>query len=306
MSLSVIIPVHGREDLLVRCLRALDRPLQGGLEYEVCVVDDGSGLDKTRVRERAGVSYPLLWRAFAANRGRSAARNEGLAATTGGIVVFVDSDMEAREGFLRAHRDAHAGSPHTAVVGNSLWPRTGGFHRYIGTRGVAKLAPGEAVPPWYFVTCNASVERADLPGERPFEENITGWGGEDLALGMELSRRGVRFGFAPGAQTYHHFTLPLAGHVTQTYRYGRTALPLLVSRYPELRDILRLRLLGTRRWRMLVSSPVFRPVLAAARMLDRLPLPAAVYDYLTFAAYARGFLDARRDGRTGMNGGRTS
>jgi glycosyltransferase involved in cell wall biosynthesis len=290
MLLSVIIPAHGREELLIRCLRSLDRPLQGEIEYEVCVVDDGSGLDEARVRDAADASYPLAWIAFPSPQGRSAARNQGLRFTTGKIAVFLDADMEAREGFLYAHIEVHRSSPRTAFVGRILWPRGGGFYRYIGSRGAAKLAPGEQVPPWYFVTGNASVERADLPGDYPFDESLPGWGGEDLSLGLELERAGIRFGYASEAAAYHNFDGTLKGHIRRTNEYGRGSLPLLVARYPELRKILRLQLLASPTWRFLISDPLFRPALFAAGLLDPLPLPAKLYDYLTFAAYARGFL----------------
>ncbi len=75
MTLSVIIPAHDREELLVRCLQSLDRVVQGDLEYEVCVTDDGGGLSEERVRALAAVAYPLIWRAFDSPRGGSAARN---------------------------------------------------------------------------------------------------------------------------------------------------------------------------------------------------------------------------------------
>lgn len=298
MILSVIIPAHGRDVLLVRCLKSLDRSIQGDIEYEVCVVDDGSGLSEMDVREAAAVSYTLLWRGFDSSRGRSAARNEGVRATSGDIIVFLDSDMEARPGFLRAHRDAHRTHPHAAILGKIIWPKGGGFNRYIGSRGAAKLGPGLDAPPWYFVTGNASVERADLPPDRPFDEAISGWGGEDLALGLELAKRGVRFTYIPGAVSFHHFTGTLMDHVTRTGEYGLGSLPILVNRHPELMRILRLDALDSPVWRLLVSAPVFRPVYAAARLLDVFPLPSPVYDYLTFSAYARGFLRAR-DSRVG-------
>lgn len=293
MSLSIIIPAHGREELLVRCLKSLDKNVQGDIGYDICVVDDGSGLSEARVRETAAVSYPLLWRAFDSPRGRSAARNDGIRATTGEIVVFLDSDMEARPGFVLTHREAHRGNPHVAVIGKIIWPRRSGFQRYIGTRGVAKLKPGQAVPSWYFVTGNASVERADFPSDRPFDESIPGWGGEDLALGMELAKTGVRFTYESGAVALHNFDGTLKGHVDRTYEYGRCSLPVLVERYPELMRILSLNKLDSPFWRFMVSAPVFQTIYAEVRGLEMIPFPSKVFDYLTFAAYARGFLAAR-------------
>jgi len=294
MTLSVVIPAHGREDLLLRCLTSLKHDVDGDFDCEVCVVDDGSGLDGDAVRMKLAAGESFIWRSFDRPRGRAAARNKGIRSTTGDIVVFLDSDMEIRRGFLRSHLEHHRAHPHTAVIGRILWPKGGSFLRYIGTRGVAKLKPGDAVPPWYFVTGNASVERADLPGGKAFDETLPGWGGEDLELGMRLAGTGVRFLYAPDAVSLHHFTGSLAEHVVRTERYGRETLPLLVGRYPELEHVLRLDLLESRSWRSLVHTFFFAPVLAAARVLDPLPLPDILFDYLTFAAYARGWLEGKR------------
>ena len=294
MNLSVIIPAHGRKDHLIRCLRSLDTDRQGNLDYSACVIDDGSALDEEFVRKNAGVHYSLLWRAFPSNRGRGAARNEGIHSTSGDIVVFMDSDMEAQSGFLEAHLRCHEEQPQTAVIGRINWPERGGFIRYIGTRGVRKLAPGQTVPPWYFVTGNSSVRRSDLPGEKPFDEKLAGWGGEDQDLGMRLSNDGISFMYAPEAQTYHHFEGTIAQHIQRTFLYGRDILPVLIERYPELREAVKLDVSGTLHGRLLVSDAVFYPMTALARLCDILPLPSKLYDYLTFAAYCRGWKKGKR------------
>jgi len=297
MTLSVIIPAHGREELLVRCLASLKKDIMSGSDCEVCVVDDGSGLDGDSVRMQIAAGESFIWRSFKKPRGRSAARNKGIRSTSGDIIVFLDSDMEVREGFLRAHLLSHKRNPHTAVIGKIEWPKGGSFFRYIGSRGVAKLSPGETVPPWYFVTGNASVERRDLPGEKAFNENFPGWGGEDLELGLRLQTAGVGFAYEPDAAACHNFSGTLAGHIDRTARYGEGALPVLVKRYPELERILRLDLLKSPIWRLAVRQPISAPVLWAARILDPLPLPNGLFDYLTFGAYARGWMKAQKNKR---------
>jgi len=288
MELSVVIPVSGRRELLCRCLRSLNSAAE--VAYEVCAVDDGSGLDEQGIRKEADVSFPLIWRSFDTPRGRSAARNEGIRSTTGGIIVFIDSDMEAGEGFLEAHRTGHRDHPHTAVIGRIIWPDTGGFIRYIGSRGVAKLTADDPVPPWYFVTGNSSVTREDLPSENPFDETLPGWGGEDLDLGMKLSRCGITFKHVPDAVSFHHFEGTLRDHVERTFRYGASALPVLARRYPEIMNATGLNHLDSVFWRMLIHGCIFRPAVLIAGLCDPLPLPFALYDYLTFAAYARGWM----------------
>ncbi len=199
--------------------------------------------------------------------------------------------MEVAPGFLEAHAAVHREHPRSVAVGRIVWPRGGGFLRYIGSRGAAKLRPGDPVPPWYFVTGNASIERKDLPPGDTFDGSIPGWGGEDLDLGLALARVGVGFVHAHDAAAFHHFTGTLSGHLERTRSYGRYSLPVLVGKHPELRRILRLNLLDSAIWRALVSDGVFQPVSTLARTFDAFPLPDALYDYLTFAAYARGWLD---------------
>lgn len=294
MSLSVVIPAHGRVELLVRCLRSLNGDVQGDLDYTVCVVDDGSSIDEGYIRDKVHPTYTIIWRAFQSNRGRSVARNEGVETTTGDIVVFIDSDMEARRGFLNAHLRWHENHPHTVAIGTIIWPKGGGFQRYIGSRGVHKLAHGNPVPPWYFVTGNASVRRSDLPGERPFDEELGGWGGEDQDLGMRLHAAGIRFVHVPEAETFHHFEGTLEQHIRRTRLYGRNTLPELVGRHPALREAVRLDVLDTAAGRICVSKPVFSALYLFARLADWMPLPAKLYDYLTFAAYARGWIEGGR------------
>ncbi|MFC1490314.1 glycosyltransferase family 2 protein [Candidatus Latescibacterota bacterium] len=291
-KISVVIPAHGRNDLLVRCLKSLD--IKTDEDFEVCVVDDGSGLDENEIRQTSAVSYPLIWRAFDAPKGRSAARNEGVKSTSGEIIVFLDSDMEIEDGFISAHSQSHAENSNTAVIGAIKWPLNGSFGKYIGTRGAVKLKENDSVPPWYFVTGNASVRRDSLPKPKAFDEELPGWGGEDLDLGMRLGADGVRFVFNSGAVSQHNFDGDLKGHVERTYLYGLNTLPILAARYPEIKRITKLHLLDSFIWRLLVSRIFFIPVYGFASVFDSFPLPTALFDYLTFASYADGWLEGRK------------
>jgi glycosyltransferase involved in cell wall biosynthesis len=84
---SVIVPNYNYAASLELCLRAIQaqtyRPL------ELIMVDDGSTDDSVAVAERLGVKVVHTGR----NQGAAAARNLGVARTTGEILVFVDSDV---------------------------------------------------------------------------------------------------------------------------------------------------------------------------------------------------------------------
>lgn len=88
-AISVILPVHNREETLARAIQSvLDQTFK---DFELLVVDDGSkdssvkvvkGFDDPRVRL---IQLPE-------NRGGNAARNEGLKAARAPLIAFLDSD----------------------------------------------------------------------------------------------------------------------------------------------------------------------------------------------------------------------
>lgn len=87
MRISTIIPAYNRADLIGETLRSVleqDRPPD-----EVIVVDDGSSDGTPEVIQSYGKAVRLIRQA---NAGAGAARNSGLAASTGEIVHFMDSD----------------------------------------------------------------------------------------------------------------------------------------------------------------------------------------------------------------------
>ncbi|MGR8942555.1 MAG: glycosyltransferase family 2 protein [Gammaproteobacteria bacterium] len=91
LRLSVVIPTHNRARTIERAIRSV---LSQGMErMEVIVVDDASTDDTEQVIEALGdrrVRY--IW--HETNRGAPAARNTGIAAASGDLIAFQDSDDE--------------------------------------------------------------------------------------------------------------------------------------------------------------------------------------------------------------------
>lgn len=117
---SVIVPAFNAETVLVEAIQSVDA--QGYDDLEIAIVDDGSTDGTADVAAALGGRVRSLRQE---NRGPSAARNAGLAATTGEIVAFLDADdlwpersLEVRLEFLARNRDC-------AIVGGrirDLWP----------------------------------------------------------------------------------------------------------------------------------------------------------------------------------------
>lgn len=95
--LSVVIPAFDAS----RSIGAtLDSVLAGGAAAEIVVVDDGSrdGAELAAIVGR----YPARLIKHERNRGMCAARNSGIAATTGGIVTILDADDRLVDGWPAA------------------------------------------------------------------------------------------------------------------------------------------------------------------------------------------------------------
>ena len=89
VSVSVIIPVYNRTNLLVRAVRSVSE--QTRRDFEIIVVDDGSSVDIGAVL--AKVDDPRLrCIRHQRRRGASAARNTGIGQARGEYVAFLDSD----------------------------------------------------------------------------------------------------------------------------------------------------------------------------------------------------------------------
>jgi glycosyltransferase involved in cell wall biosynthesis len=88
-AISVILPVHNREDTLGRAIHSvLDQDFR---DFELIVVDDGSK-DKSAKVVEGFADARIRFIRLAENRGGNVARNEGLRAARAPLVAFLDSD----------------------------------------------------------------------------------------------------------------------------------------------------------------------------------------------------------------------
>jgi GT2 family glycosyltransferase len=85
---------------------------------EIVVVDNGSSDDSLAIAARVAPEARIIRNS--ANRGVAAARNQGVAASTGEYVLFLDSDAEMTPGSLDAMVRFLEAHPRVAVVGPRL------------------------------------------------------------------------------------------------------------------------------------------------------------------------------------------
>jgi GT2 family glycosyltransferase len=122
LQASVIVPTRGRPDYLRVALESLAAQDLGRESYEVLVVDDGPDEATRRlvgrVAERCGGRIGYVERR--GPPGLNSARNTGVAAAEADLVVFVDDDVEAPPGWLRALLHGRARHPEGLVFGGPI------------------------------------------------------------------------------------------------------------------------------------------------------------------------------------------
>jgi mycofactocin system glycosyltransferase len=230
-AVTAVIPVKDRPGELQRLLVALAETAPG--LARVIVVDDGSA-DPARCREIAARTGARLIRQ-PRSRGPAAARNVGLAAASTEYVVFLDSDVVPRPGWLPPLL-AHLADPAVAlaaprIVGLPV-ERPGWLDRYEQLRSSLDLGPdAAAVLPRsrvaYLPSAALLVRGAAL--DSGFDEQLHV--AEDVDLVLRLHAAGWRMRYEPAALVAHQHRSDPVSWWTRKAFYGTGAAPL-ANRYP--------------------------------------------------------------------------
>jgi glycosyltransferase involved in cell wall biosynthesis len=224
MEATVVIPARNAEATLPAALAALARQ-EGGVAWEVVVVDDGS-TDETAALARAAGARVVTSSA----KGPSAARNLGAAHARGSALAFTDADCAPTPGWLAAGLAALRSAD--LVQGRVTPPpgvRVGPYDRHITVLSEYGL----------YETANLFVRRELFERLGGFESILVPSAGkelgEDVWLGWRARRAGARTAFADDALV-HHAVFPRGpgGYVAERWRVR--FFPELVRRIPELRD----------------------------------------------------------------------
>lgn len=239
MRFSIVIPTYQRREIVARSVAALDR--QSFRDFEVVVVDDGSGDGTAEALRALDVDFPLTV-IRRSNEGASVARNVGAAAASGEYLVFLDDDMEAdpemlaeqdrslREGadMVLGHLPLHPDSPDNLLsqgVGRWAEKRRARLEGIAGELPITELNTGQM-----------SISRANFERLGGFDASFTQeglYGGEDLDFGYRVGRAGLRLVFNPAAISYQLYAVDPAHYTRRTGESGR-AHRQLRSKHPEL------------------------------------------------------------------------
>lgn len=96
MDISVVIPLYNEDESLPELAAWIDRVmLENKFSYEVIFVDDGSKDNSWKIIQELSAKNPhVKGIRFRRNYGKSAALQEGFAATQGRVVITMDADLQ--------------------------------------------------------------------------------------------------------------------------------------------------------------------------------------------------------------------
>ncbi len=237
-KVSVVICAYNAENTMAACLdslRALRYPAT-----EVVVVDDGS-TDRTGAIADGYEGFHVIHQE---NKGLSAARNVGMAASTGDIIAYTDSDCVVDPDWLHYLVATFLSSGLSAVGGPNLPPPEDSF--------VASCVAASPGGPLEVLLDDEEAEH--IPGcnmafRREVLEEIGGFdpvyraAGDDVDVCWRLQNRGYRIGWSPAAMVWHFRRNTVKAYIGQQRGYGK-AEALLYFRHPR-----RFNALGYARWR---------------------------------------------------------
>jgi hypothetical protein len=209
-ALSVVICTFNRAPLLGKVLDSLCTQTLPACDFEVVIINDGS-TDGTEVVAASYASKLPLRYIHQRNAGLASAKNHGLFASQGEVVLFLDDDDIAGEVLLAEHVKTHTEFPaeHYAVLGyTGLSPDISGdplmhFVTEIGCFlfSYPSLRHGDALDYTYFWGGRSSCKRSFLLEFGVFNP-IFRFGAEDIELGYRLSRQGLQVIYNKNAVTY--------------------------------------------------------------------------------------------------------
>jgi len=230
---SVIIPTRLRPLALQQTLESLE--LQSFADFNVIVVCDGEDPETRRLSEQYPGAVELRWLFHAQNCGQGAARQTGVLAADGELLLFLDDDVTAVPDLVLLHVDGHkhetSRGGKLAVCGRIVErysrPPHSRAELYLRQERERILCQVQQA----FSSCdltlgrhacfglNSSISRDVLLQTGGFDSSV-GSVHEDMELGSRLYDRGVRFVLEPAAVVYHHGTKDLTKERVRSLVYA--------------------------------------------------------------------------------------
>lgn len=231
---SIVIPTYSAVDLLIECLHSLCQQSGNYGPVEIIVVNDGGNREIEKDIESLDCNIPLTY-IYQENKGPAAARNTGIRAAMGDIILFLDDDSLPTQNWLEATTDAWDKYPGFDGIGgyvkkddeDSICCRanTDFFNWYLQFSSRKK----DTI---FLATCNAGYKKDALMKIGNFDESFKMASGEDRDLNIKLIKSGMSLRLEESILVYHDKDLTFRSFLKKNYNYGKSA-KTIYNRYPQ-------------------------------------------------------------------------
>jgi glycosyltransferase involved in cell wall biosynthesis len=238
-QISLIISTYEKPGALDQVLRGVQR--QTEMPGEILVADDGSGTATRELIAQWQQKLPApvrhVWQEDLGFR-KTIILNKAIAAATGAYLVLLDGDCVPHHRFVADH--ARLAERNFWVQGRRCFvrekfaaefsPGVTPVFRWILTGRITGLAKAVRLPlPFVrrntgqrgIIGCNMGFWREDLLAVNGFDEEYTGWGGEDSDVGTRLYHLGRPRKFVYGHAVVYHLDHPMLGRAQAQASFQR-------------------------------------------------------------------------------------
>ncbi|MGH9133076.1 MAG: glycosyltransferase family 2 protein, partial [Ilumatobacteraceae bacterium] len=228
---SIVIPTRDWPDHIVDSVKSVLLP-DGGL-LEVVVVDQSAD-DETERRLAAEIDDRRLTVVRTSTRGVAAARNVGIAATSGGVILCTDDDCRAPSDWIAAYRTAFEADPEIDVAYSTVvLPDDAPADSFAASFRSAPTVYRGKLPgphdPWG-ISANMAIRRSSLDRFGLFDESLGAGGrfgsGAETDLTMRVIANGGVVAHLDGPAVLHLGLrdAPDAGPLVRRYGAGLGAV----------------------------------------------------------------------------------
>jgi cellulose synthase/poly-beta-1,6-N-acetylglucosamine synthase-like glycosyltransferase len=216
LQASVVIPAYNASRTIGECLIALAAQTVPQSAYEVIVVDDGSSDDTAAIAERHGAQVLRQ-----ANSGPAAARNRGIAAARGEVILFTDADCAPAPDWIEQMLAPLADPQITGSKGVYRTRQRSLAARFIQIEYEERYDHTAKHTYIDFIDTYAAAYRRDaLLASGGFSTRFPFASVEDQELSFRLARAGHKMLFNPRAVVYHQHPESWVHYARRKFKIG--------------------------------------------------------------------------------------
>jgi glycosyltransferase involved in cell wall biosynthesis len=224
LSVSVVVATYNRAHLLSTLFKCLAEQTLVADRFELILVDDGSREPARPYVEAQRTPFPVKL-IEQANAGQASARDAGVRAASGDVVIVLDDDMQLSPQLLENHLAWHEKGYHV-VLGHiasaeriESMPLFERFHAEQLGKFAQAFRAGAKPQGIHLCTGNVSFRRQHYLDIGGFDRSLKR--SEDRELGVRLELHGARFVFGDDAVTVHESDhADLQVWLKRAYNYG--------------------------------------------------------------------------------------